>query len=512
MSAEMTDTRPDGGGEVLSTPRSEDENVRGRVLNGFKWNALGTGAAQVSQIVVGVVLVRLLSPHDYGLAGMTLVFSSLVLMLSDVSMGSALVQRRQITEADRSTVFWTSAIIGTVLTLAGIALSGPLADFYGQPEVRPLFAVVSISFVLVALQTTQHSIMQRDMRFRMISIRYAAGVVAGGITGVIAGLLGAGPWALVLQQVSSAACGTLLLWTCSPWRPHFIFSLKSLRDLGGYGLHLLGSQVLEYGKGNADNLLVGRFLGSSSLGAYAVAYNLMFLPTVRVVLPIQETLFPAMSRWQDDLGRLGGVWLRVLRVVAAGLAPAMLGFVVVAPDFVAVVLGHKWRSAVPVLQILAMVALAQCLAMLGVRVLGAINRPRLVFRFSILDATVTIAAFAVGLRWGIVGVSLCYAAVSIPLQVLFVALTARAVTVPLLEVCRGLAGVGLATVLMAAGCLGLRSALISAHVGSATRLVLVAAAGMVIYAAACAVLERDVIREIRNVRPRRGGKALVAVT
>lgn len=202
----------------------------------------------------------------------------------------------------------------------------------------------------------------------------------------------------------------------------------------------------------------------------------------------------------------------MLRVVAAGLAPAMLGFVVVAPDFVAVVLGHKWRSAVPVLQILAMVALAQCLAMLGVRVLGAINRPRLVFRFSILDATVTIAAFAVGLRWGIVGVSLCYAAVSIPLQVLFVALTARAVTVPLLEVCRGLAGVGLATVLMAAGCLGLRSALISAHVGSATRLVLVAAAGMVIYAAACAVLERDVIREIRNVRPRRGGKALVAVT
>jgi O-antigen/teichoic acid export membrane protein len=485
-----------------------DDGIRRRVLGGFAWSAFSVGVAQVTQIVVGVILVRLLSPHDYGLAGMALLFSSLVLMLSDVSMGAALVQRKQITEADRSTVFWTSAIIGTSLTLIGLAMSGPLADFFGQPEVQPLFAVVSLSFVLVALQTTQHSIMQREMRFKLINIRVAAGVVVGGATGIVAGILGAGPWALVLQQVSTAAAGTAFLWAASSWRPHFIFSRRSLRDLGGYGVNLLGSQVLTYAKNYGDNLLVGRFLGSAALGAYAIAYNLMFLPVGRLIVPIQETMFPALSRWQDDLPRLGGVWLRLLRMVSAVLAPAMFGFVVVAPDFVSVILGQKWHSATPVLQILAIVALAQCLAQLGLRVLGAVDRTRLVFRFCIVDAALSIGAFALGLQWGIVGVAWCYLIVSVPLQVVFVALTARVVEVSMLRVVSSVAGVALATATMAVGCLLARVALTATGAGPAVRLGAVVAAGIGIYAVGCVLLEREVVREIRNVRRRRGGKAL----
>jgi O-antigen/teichoic acid export membrane protein len=439
---------------------------------------------------------------------MALLFSSLVLMLSDVSMGAALVQRKEITEADRSTVFWTSAVIGLFLTVLGVALSGPLADFFGQHEVQPLFAVVSIGFLLTALQTTQHSIMQREMRFKLINLRVSAGVVVGGVTGVVAGVLGAGPWALVLQQVSTAAAGTLFLWSCAKWRPHFVYSRRSLRDLGGYGVNLLGSQALQYGKNYGDNLLVGRFLGSAALGAYAVAYNLMFLPLGRVIVPIQETVFPALSRWQDDVPRLGGVWLRLLRMVSALLAPAMVGLVVVAPEFVSVVLGEKWRSATPVLQILAIVALAQCLSQLGVRVLGALDRTRLVFRFAILDTSLSIAAFAVGLRWGIVGVAWAYLIVSVPLQALFIGLTARVVKVSAASVVRSLAGVAFATATMAAGCLALRLALTTADVSALVTLIAVVAAGIGIYVVACALMEREVVREIRSVRTRRGEEAL----
>lgn len=461
------------------------------------------GIIQLSQIIVGFILVRLLSPRDYGLAGMALVFSSLVLLLSDLSMGAALVQRREITEADRSTVFWASAGVGTFLTISGVALSEPLANFYHQPKVAPLFAAISLTFWFASMQTTQASVLQREMRFRLLNLRVAAGAVAGGVAGVLAALLDAGAWALIIQQITVGAVGTLLLWMHSTWRPRFMFSWRSLRDLGGYGLNMLGANMLAYAKNNGDNMLVGRFLGSGSLGIYAVAYNLMFLPVGRVVVPIQDALFPALSRWQDDLEKLSSVWLRVLRMVAAALTPAMFGLAVVAPDFVNVVFGRKWHSATPVLQLLAFVALAQCLALVGQRVLGAVDKTTLIFRFAIIDTLISLGAFAIGLRWGIVGVGVCYVLASVPLQIVYVWLTARAVNASLREVSAALSGVVSATCVMAAACFALRIWLVGMHVPALPRLALVVAAGIATYTAACVVLEPHVKHELLDIRSSR---------
>ena len=498
-------------GAAAAEPELGDREIRSGVLSGFVWSMVNSGVGQVAQLVTSIVLVRLLSPRDYGLAGMTLLFQGLVVVVTDVGMGAALIQRREITEADRSTVFWFSVAVGTFLTLAGVAVSGPIADFYGQPAVRPLFAVTSLCFLLIALQMTPDALMNREMQFRLINLRLAIATVIGCVVGITAGALGAGAWALVLQQVTMSAAGAVFIWIASPWKPRFMFSRQSLRDLGGYGSRLFGSNLLSYMKSNGDNLLVGRFLGSAALGAYAVAYNLMFLPLVRVIIPIQATLFPAFSHWQDDPGRVASVWLRVLRLLGAALIPAMIGFIVVAPDFVVVILGDKWRSAVPVLQLLALVALAQSFALSGQRVLAAVDKTKVVLRFAALDAILTLAAFAVGLQWGIVGVSLCYVVVSVPLQVLYMALTARAVDASLADVARTLAGVALATAVMAGACLGARLFLVSAHVGAPVRLGLVIAVGIVVYAAACFLAEPEVLREVRNVRSRRHSAEPLAV-
>jgi O-antigen/teichoic acid export membrane protein len=508
MSAPETGSAPIA---TASEEHADEPDIRRRVLGGFGWSIVNVGTVQVSQIVVGLILVRLLSPRDYGLASMALVFSSLVLLISDFSMGTALVQRREITEADRSTVFWSTAAMGTILMLVGFAISVPLASFYHQPAVAPLFAVVSTSFLLVALQITPASVMLREMRYRVINLRGAAAAVMGNVVGITVALLGGGPWALILQQVATTGFGTALLWLYSKWRPRFILSRRSLRDLGGYGINLLGSNVLSYVKNNADNILVGRFLGSAALGTYAVAYNLMFLPLARLISPIQGTLFPVLSRWQDDLDRLANVWLRVVRLTTALLAPAMFGFIVVAPDFVPVIMGKKWHAAVPVLQLLAVVAFAQCIALLGERVLAAIDRTHVIFRFSVVECALTVAAFAVGLQWGIVGVALCYLAVSVPLQTAFIALTARSVRASVFAFAHSIRGVALATAVMVSGCLALRETLAQTHIGAPLRLVLVIAAGVLVYTAACSLLEPELMREIRRARSwRRGGEPVVA--
>jgi PST family polysaccharide transporter len=237
----------------------------------------------------------------------------------------------------------------------------------------------------------------------------------------------------------------------------------------------------------------------------------MFLPIGRVIYPIQETLSPAFARWQDDLDHIADVWLRALRLIATGLVPAMLGFAVVAPEFVNVVLGHKWSAATPVFRIFAVVALAQCLALLGQRVLAAIYRTRFVFRFSVVESVLSVGAFAVGLQWGIVGVAACYAIVSIPLQVIYVGLTARAVGSTLLSVGRRLTGVTVATALMVVTCLGVQQALVSTHVAAAVRLVLVILTGVLVYAAASWVVNPQAIHELKSLRARRRGTDAVAI-
>jgi O-antigen/teichoic acid export membrane protein len=498
---------PVGGTDPDVAPGTDaggaEDGMRQRLVKGFAWGMGGTAVMQASQIIFGLVLVRLLTPRDYGLASMALVFSTLVLTVSDLSMSNALVQRPHITEADRSTVFWSSLALGSFLALVGVALSGPLAEFYHQPAVQPLFAVVSISFVLVPLQTTQHALLLRDMQFRLMSIRCAVGAVIGGLTGITAALLGAGAWALVVQQIAIALAGTILLWTCTSWRPHFVFSWRSLRDLSGYGLNLVGWQVLSFGRNNADNILIGRFLGSAALGQYGLAFNLMFLPISRLIIPVQDTLFPAFSRWQEDLDRIGRAWLRALQLVTAVLAPALLGIAAVAPDAVDVFFGPKWHAAVPIIQLLALVSLAYCLAQLGHRVFGALDQTGFVFRFALVETPLTIGSFAAGLHWGLVGVAICYAVVSVPLQALYVGFTAKALAVRPATVCRSLSGVALATAVMVTACFLVRLSLVSVHVATPARLFVEIATGIVVYGLSSAIFQPQVVREIRGLRTRR---------
>ena len=283
------------------------DSMHNRIRSGLAWKVASQVFRQLSRVAVVVILARLLTPEEYGLAAMVLVFSALVLIFADLALGAALVQREELNEADRSTVFWTSAAMGTLFMLLGIAASWPIAAFYGEPEVQPLFALLSVSFLVTALGTTQSALLNREMQFRSLELRMMAGTLVGGTAGIVVAAAGGGAWAIIVQQLAIAVTSTLLLWAFSPWRPRFTYSLHSLRSLGGFSLNVFGTRVLFYANRNLDNMLIGRFLGASALGAYAIAYNVMLMPLARIAQPIVEVLFPAMSRIQDDRRRMAAM-------------------------------------------------------------------------------------------------------------------------------------------------------------------------------------------------------------
>jgi len=479
--------------------------LRGRVLRGLGWKATSQLFGQGLSIVSTVVL---LTPHDFGLAAMALVFGSLAVMLADLGLGAALVQRPTLTEEDRSTAFWTSAGIGFVLTLLGVALARPIATAYQEPDVAPLVAVFSLNFLLAALGTTQGALLIRDLRFRALELRSLAAAALALTVAIVAAALGAGAWALIAQALTSTGASTLLLWRSSPWRPRLVWSRGSLDRLKNLSGAVFGTDILFYLNRNVDNVLISRFLGPAALGLYSMAYNAMLIPLLRLVSPIGQVLFPAFSRLGDPRA-VGELWLRVTRVTSALTVPAFVGLAVVAPDLVGTVLGSQWHGVTRILQVLAWVGILQAVTWETQGVLTALGRAGTIFRYALVSSTLTVAAFAIGVTQGVVAVAVAYAAVTTLLSPVYLTLGLRATGLSLRRFAGALAGVAAAAAVMGGVVLALRL-LVLDGIGPWARLVLLTAAGIAVYVPLVGVLTPALRDELRGLRERRAAGAAAA--
>ena len=469
-----------GGLQSVSSDNDVDRgeappNLTGRVLGGVAWKAASHTVAEGTRIVVTILLARLLSPADYGVAAMALVVTSFVTLFADPSLGAALIQRPTIDERDRSTVFWTALTIGLVLTGIGVGMSGVVASFFGEPQVRNLVAVTSVSFTLIGISVAPRALLLRQLAYRPTEIRDIASTVIGGATAVTLALLGAGPWAIVSNFIAYTLASTVLVWLLVRWRPRFVFSFESLRNLGGFSTKVFAAGLLSWGNLNVDNVLVGRVLGPAALGAYSLAYNVMFLPIARIGRPLAQVLGPAYTRIQTDRARLEHAWLRGKRMTVALVAPGFLGILVVAPDLVHVAFGDKWDDAIMPLRFLCLAGVAHSLGMLNWGVISASGAAGSLLRLMLLTSAVTWCAFLVGVQWGIVGVAAAYATARWVLIVPEAWITARAVAFPFRPTL--LAGAGVLPVAIGAAALSLafREGLVTSGAGEALRLPLVLA-------------------------------------
>jgi O-antigen/teichoic acid export membrane protein len=501
MSTTPTDERFDPAGAERDLAR---RGLGALVRTGVRWKVVSSVVVQATRTVTAVVIARLVTPEQFGLAALVLVFSTLAINLTDLSLGAALVQRKTISDADRSTAFWTSAGMGCLLTLVFLALSWPLARFYDEPSVQPLLALYSTTFLLNGLATTQATLLSRDLHFRSLELRIIVATLVAAPVGIVLAALGAGAWAIVLQALAYSVVSLPLLWVASPWRPSFVYSLRSLRDLGGFGANVLGAQIVRFVSRTADTVLIGRFLGSASVGAYSIAMNLTRIPLYRVVAPVQSIAFPAFARVQGDREALADGWLRATSLVALLVAPASLGMVVVAPDFVHVVLGERWLDAIPVIQALSWVALLSSLQQLGVvSVLLALDRSGTSLRITVATTAANVVAFVAGLPWGIVGVAVAYAAVTTLVTPVAILIVQRAVGSPTRAYVRHVLPPLAAAGIMAACVLVLRLAMPADLLPAAARLVILVAAGAASYLVLAVWLVPDAVGEVRRLLPAR---------
>ncbi|CAN5682799.1 lipopolysaccharide biosynthesis protein [soil metagenome] len=494
---------PPGGEVDIGEP---PEDLTGAVVSGVRWKALTRIVAEATRAIVVVILAHLLTPSEYGVAGMAFVVTSFGVMLTDPALGAALIQRPTIDERDRSTVFWASVGIGVALTVVGVALSGLVADFFGEAQVQELFAVSSLCFVVISLSVAHRALLARRLAYRSLEIREMIAIVSGGAVAVAVALAGFGPWAIVLNFVVSSVMSTALVWLLLDWRPRATFSLESARGLAGFSGRIFSASVLTWGDHSIDKALVGRFLGAAALGTYSLAFAAMLLPMTMLGRPFNQVLSPAFSRIQDDAARLERAWLRSKRLSAAVVLPALLALVVVAPDFVPVVFGDQWEDAVLPLQLLCVGGLASSLTNLHWSVLQARGQASTLLRLTAGSSIVKWAAFAGGLPWGIVGVAATFAGARWLLVIPSTWMTTRGVSFRFSPALRAGAEMLPAAIAAAAIGFGAREALLETSIPQAARLVVVAAVMLVAYVAIVFVTAPSVVRELRLAVRRPGSR------
>lgn len=467
----------------------------------------------MTRVVVVVLLARLLTPADYGIAGMALVITSFGLMFTDPALGAALVQRPTIYERDRSTIFWTAAALGATLTVLAVAFSGLVAAFFGEPEVRALFAVSSVGFTLIGLSVAHRALLTRKLAYRSLEIREMASIVTGGAVAVVVAAVGFGPWAIVSNFIAYSAMSTLLAWLLLDWRPKLMYSRESARDLGGFSAKVFGATLLAWGNQNLDKVFVGRVLGAAPLGAYSLAYNTMQMPVGLVAGTVHQALSPAYSRIQRDRERLERAFLRSRRVSVALVVPTLTALMVVAQDAVQIVFGTKWDDAIVPLQLLCLGGIASSLSALNWSILQASGEAGFLLRLMLLTSVVTWSAFAIGLSWGIVGVAASYAAARWLLVIPATWLTTRGVKFDFWATLRAGAVILPLAFVAGATAYGFRELLLETEVPPLLRVGLVVGLTGAAYVGLLLLIVPSLLREIREVvskRPRRGAPDTVS--
>jgi O-antigen/teichoic acid export membrane protein len=478
---------------------------------GITWKLASQIAIQVIRLLTVAVLARLLTPHDYGAAAITLALAGFASTVADMGIGSALVQAETAPQTVRSTAFWASAASGVGLFVVMAAAAEPIAQFMGEPQVAGMVVAGGLTFAMYSVGSASQAVFMREMQFRSIELRNWLALVIGGVTAIIAALAGAGPWALALQQIGFMGTLVAALWFRAGWRPTLDFSRPAFREMASFAIRIAGGRWARLIELLVLTLLIGKLTSVTELGAWTFGMSMVILPLSLIAIPIAEVLFSAFSRLRNEPERMAALWLDSIGYLAAVLLPVLLGLMVVAPDLVPAVFGSRWEVSVGIVQILSVYVLIRGLQSWGSVYMDAVGRPEVTFWTQLASLGLTPVAVVVGVQWGIEGVAACYvAAQMIAVEIPMFVIVLRQMRVSPRTVARRLSGTTAASLVMALACLLGRSALETAGVGAAASAALTVAIGVAVYAPALWWLAPHISRRGFEIGKRRITRLLAA--
>jgi len=372
-----------------------------RAISGIAWSGIERFSVQGIQFIVQIILARLLTPDDYGVVAMLVVFLAIFQIFIDSGFSSALVQKHDRSEVDYSTVFYFNIGISVVLFLMFFFFAPLIAMFYETPVLTSVARVVAFNLIINAFAVVPRAKFTVLMDFKTQAKASLVAVIISGGIGIWMAYAGYGVWALVFQSLLNNGVNTSLLWVLSKWWPLRTFSMVSFKRLFSFGSKLLLSSLLDTIYGNLYILVIGRMFTAQELGLYSKANNFAQLPPTNFTAIVNRVVFPVMCEMQHDNERIKTVFNKYLRISTFIIFPLMIGLAVLAEPFIRLVLTERWLEVVLFLQILCFSYMWFPVHALNLLLLKVRGRSDLFLRLEVIKKIVGVIILIVTIPFGI---------------------------------------------------------------------------------------------------------------
>lgn len=378
-----------------------ETSLKSQATKGMFWNAFEYFTTLGSQFVISVVLARLLLPSDFGLIGMLTVFIALSQVLVQSGMGTALVQKKNRTDIDFSTVFIFNFIVSISIYLL-LFISAPfIAEFYGMPQLSLLTRILCLGIIIDSLSQVQNSRLLINLDFKtMAKINLTATTISGVGASVLA-YFNFGVWALVFHNLARASLASIFLWYNNKSLPQMTFSKQSFRELFGFGSKLLGAGIIATVFSNIYKVVIGKVYTARVLGFYTQAFQFVDITAGSITSVLQKTTFPILASINNDEERMVEVYKKLLGMTSFVILPTMTLFALLAEPFVLVFLGEKWIETTPLLQWLCFARIIYPISTLNMNILNAKGRSDLFLKVDLSKLPITVIALIITIPLGI---------------------------------------------------------------------------------------------------------------
>ena len=376
-------------------------NIKGKTINGIAWSVTERFSLQVMHIIVSIILARLLSPSEFGLIGMLAIFTSVAQSILDSGFGSALIQKKNATRTDSSSIFYFNLLIGIVLALIFYLFAPQISEFYNQPILKPITRVLSLSLIINAFSLVQLSILRKKLLYKNLFFVSTITVLVSGVCGIIAAYQGLGVWSLVIQNLTQSITQAILLWFLSKWRPVGHFSLASLKTMFSFGSKLLIAGLIETVFRNLYQTFIGRVYSPSDVGFYSRAVTMESAASKATSMALGQVIFSAFSPYQDDKGVLRKVHDKTIRMSMFVLMPVMIGLIATAEPLFLFLLTEKWAESIPYFQLLCVIGLLFPIVVQNYNILRITGHTGLHLKLEIFKYVITIIAITLTYKHGI---------------------------------------------------------------------------------------------------------------
>ena len=355
------------------------QSLGNKATVGAVWATIDRFGSMALQFIVNLVLARLLVPADFGAIGMLAIFIAVSQTLIDGGFGSALIQKKEPTQTDYSTIFYWNITFSTFLYLVLFVSAPFIAQFFNMPILSPVLRIIGLNLIITSIVAIQQTRLRKILAFRSIAITNILSYLLAGSCAILYACHGGGIWALVMMQLLYGLFSIIIFWIITRWHPSCVFSKKTMSELFGFVGYILAANLLQNICQNIQGVIIGRKFSATDTGFYSQAYKLDQITSYSIPQIIVQVMYPVYSSIQNDRERLSAMILMNVRVIAYMIFPILILLIIIAPTLISLLYGDQWLPAVPLFRILCVGGIFVCLQNINFYGVAAVGRSKSLF-------------------------------------------------------------------------------------------------------------------------------------